>query len=265
MHAILWRVYGGKRVYMSTHPAHHGERIEHLQQVLRTPNHPLRAVVAHTGYGVHQRLPVVTPFRHFTLLRHPVDRVLSHYHYQIRREKLDASVSLETFVRQDLSRSCNVQTAFLGGLEVQRNLDGLQLSLDLYTPALLERAKEALRGFDAFGFTETFDESLLLFRRVFEWPWTRTLYVRRRVGRSRSSRPAPSRQALDIVYRYNELDLDLYEFARDLYAKRWDSLLEGKDAAIHRFRQCNRLYGAVRSVSDPLWRPLARRLRPSAA
>lgn len=257
LHAILWRLYGGRRVFFATDPGTHPARVAALHTRLADPANRLKAVVAHTGYGLHERLPAGYRYRSFTLLRDPVERTVSHYHYQIQRGKLDAATSLERFVREDPSRSCNVQTAFLGGLEVRRTLDGIPLSADLYTEALLQRAQTALLNLDAFGITERFDESLLGFRDAFGWPLARILYVRQRVGHRRRAAPdALSGAERRLVEQYNALDLELYAHARALFAER--AAARGTRPRLATFQHVNRLYGRI---VYPTTRPLVRTAR----
>lgn len=256
MRGILRQLYGAEHVFVATHVKRHPERIAALRERLEDPNNTVKAIVAHTGFGFHERLPADYRYRHCTFLRDPIDRVISHYHYQIQRGKLDPSTSLEAFVRDDLSRSCNKQTAFLGGLEVQRYLDGITLSRDLYTEALLERAKATLRGLDAFGLTERFDESLLAFKAVFGWKQMRLLYVRRRVGQ-RPEKPNYPDRALTLIRHYNELDLELYRYGQTLFEAQQTRLFPQGAPDLATFRTLNALY----SKAYPLVRPVVHAAR----
>ena len=244
MHGVLWQLYRGKQVFLMTNPNRHRERIAVLEERLQEPDTRIKAIVAHTGFGFHERLPGTYQYRHFTFLRNPVDRVISHYHYQIQQKKLAPSTSLEAFVREDLSRSCNVQTAFLGGLEVQRLLDGITLTSELYTGALLEKAKAALAGFEAIGLTEHFDESLLLIAHVFGWPLMRLFYVRRRVGQ-RPTRPHYPEHVLKLIRQYNELDLELYHYGEALFEKQQAAWRPSPRLHVKTFQRLNRVFAHV--------------------
>ena len=264
MHTILWRVFFGQKVFLTTIPGQHRERIEELNRQLEDPDRRIRAIVSHAGFGLHELLPDTFDYRHFTFLRDPVDRVVSHYYYEIQQNHIDASVTLETFVREDLSRSCNVQTALLGGLELKRSVEGLTLTRDLYTDALLERAKANLRLHAAVGLTERFDESLLLLRHVFQWKWPRMLYVRKNVGHLRRTRPAMPESSLRLIRRYNELDLALYRYAQDLFEQQVAQHLPHRTRQLDTFRRLNAVYGKVFPWTYPVVRAAvhaARKLR----
>ena len=81
MHAVLWRLYGRKHVFMATVRGRHVELMDDLAERLHEPP-PLKAVISHVGFGFHERLEAARPYRHYTFLRNPVDRVISHYFFQ---------------------------------------------------------------------------------------------------------------------------------------------------------------------------------------
>lgn len=261
IHTILWRVFFGERLFMTAIPGQHRQRIEELHKRLHDPAHRIRAIISHAGFGLHTVLPADYRYVHFTFLRDPVDRVLSHYYYQIQKNELDASVTLEEFVRGDLSRSCNVQTAFLGGLELKRNIEGLTLSLDLYTDALLEKAKENLRCHAAVGLTEHFDESLLLLKHAFHWKWSRIFYTRQNVGHVRRKNIEVSDNTRRLIRRYNELDLELYRYAQDLFEQQLVQYLPNRTRDLRTFQQLNAVYRQVYPWIYPLARVIVHKAR----
>ena len=169
MRAILRQVYGEKRVFVITN--NYPARIEELGQQLRRADSGLRAVSSHAGYGFHESLPAATGHRYapFTILRDPVERVLSHYFQLVGRQATSPSISLETFIREDVRKGHNLQTAYLAGLELRHHMDGLTFERDLYDDALLRAAKASLDRMNAVGLTERFDESLMVFRSAFGW------------------------------------------------------------------------------------------------
>jgi len=252
MHGILWSLYGNAQVYFSTHRHRHPEYMEALTKRLQNPSHSLKVIVSHTGFGFHERLPGSYHYDHFTFLRNPVERVISQYYFQIQRGQLDAATSLETFVREDLGRSCNVQTAFMSGLELKHNLGEITLSRDLYTEALLEKAKAGLHRQTAIGLTERFDESLLLFKKVFGWKSIRLFYVRRRIGWLRRERPPVSEQLLELIRRYNALDLELYRYGRTLYARQLAEHFADGKPDVKTFQRLNAVYGRLYPLARPV-------------
>jgi hypothetical protein len=258
MRQILWHVFDGSRVFMATVIGTHVERMAELRTRLTAPKPDVDAIIAHTGYGVHERLPDGFDYRLYTMLRDPVERTLSQYYFEIQKERLSASVSLLEFLERDLHRAYNVQAGFLGGLHVQEHLDGLELRRDLFDEDLLERAKANLRTHDAIGLTERFDESLLLMGQAFGWPLTQLLYVRKNAGTLRPKRPVLTDEEREAVREHNRLDLALYAYAQELFDEQLRTQVPDAEARLDRFQRLNRMYGRWYPVAHPPVRALAR-------
>jgi hypothetical protein len=261
MRQVLWHVFDGRRVFMSTVIGTHADRIAELRQRLEMPRPGVDAIIAHTGYGVHERLPQVFHYQLYTMLRDPVERTLSQYYFEIQKERLPASVSLMEFLERDLHRAYNVQTGFLGGLHVREHLDGLSLTKDLFDDALLERAKAALHAHEAVGLTERFDESLLLLGQAFEWPLTKLLYVRKNAGRLRPRRPALTEEEQAAVRAHNRLDLELYAYATELFEAQLRERVPDAETRLRTFRRLNAMYSRWYPVAHPPAQALARAAR----
>jgi hypothetical protein len=242
MRHILFRV--AKEIGFATTTGRHREQVAALSSRLDGENPP-DIVIAHTGFGLHERLPAKHVYRQFTFLREPVERTVSSFYYaRDVMGHLDADMTLNEFLEEDSFRAFNLQTAFLGGLTIGRHLDGMELCRRDYDASVLDRAKAALEQQEVVGFTEEFDRSLEALRMNFGWPLRKTLYVSVNRGRRPNIITAPERKA---VREANELDCDLYAYARER------SSLPGRSRA---FTRANRLYGRVH--------PLARRVRAIA-
>lgn len=179
----------------------------------------VKIIIGHVGYGLHQYLP--WPCTYFTILRDPVDRVISSY-YQTRRARIDPlkqeaqKLTLEEFVLSGLRTALdNGQTRMLSGAAVEEDLNGKVVPYGQCTREMLELAKKNLRGFIAVGLSERFDESLMLFKQALSW--SNVYYVKANVGRNKTTRNRLSRSALSCIERYNELDLELYQYASRLF------------------------------------------------
>jgi hypothetical protein len=115
---VLWNQFGAGHV-VHTNMRDPGPRTEELRQRILT-GRPLRAISSHIGYGLHERLPGDLRYAHITMLRHPLDRTLSHYYYALERGNIDAGTTLVEFCRSDGSEACALrawtcQTAYLSG------------------------------------------------------------------------------------------------------------------------------------------------------
>ena len=201
-----------------------------------------QAVADHIPYGLyHQYLPADA--RYMTILREPVDRVLSHYHFHLlgkrrgemklretweglmnldRLERLhqaqsdaspseikvpeDALVSLEEGLARRVTIYDNLATRFLwGGRSIFGELP----------PDALERAKENVSRFWFVGFAERLDESVVLLGR--QLGIGLMAYQRRHVSQKRPSLGETPDELRELIAEHNALDIELYRFARERF------------------------------------------------
>jgi hypothetical protein len=176
----------------------------------------IRLLQGHFPFGLHRMLP--RPARCFTLLRDPVERVISYY-YHARREPAhylynlihDNNWSLEALLDSGLALMMNDgQVRLLSGVWGDAPFDAID-------DAILATAVENLRTCAVVGVTEQFDLALLLLQRTFGWRDIH--YTRANVGHNRPPSAAHSPAMLAAVRRYNRRDLALYEEARRLLAQ----------------------------------------------
>ncbi len=201
-----------------------------------------RLVRGHVHYGIHRWLP--REARYITVLRDPIQRVLSLYSY-VRREprhplhdRLAVSgAGLEEFVETGMDRTQveNGQTRQIAGIQDQDP-----------TPDDLKAALSNLRKFVVVGLMEQFDESLILMKRMLGW---RTpYYVRQNVGGGDAAGTrAVSSHALELIRQRNDLDLALYSEARLLFQDLVARQDESFSREVSRFKMSNRFTEAVGS------------------
>jgi hypothetical protein len=186
--------------------------IETLEQVPLSARAQARVLSGHLHYGAHEYIPRECDY--ITLLREPVARVVSSYHYILGHPKhalhadlVRSSEPLEEFLRIDPSVD-NHQTRMVSGR------GGGELAARTPEPlgsAALEEAKRNLERFLVVGTTERFDETFILLRRALGWrlPYYVTANV--------ASGPKPiSESARELIRERNQLDLELYRFADEL-------------------------------------------------
>lgn len=254
MKHVLWRNCGSERVAFLM--SDHGAGLPDLRRRLEDPARTPRAIVAHTGYGVHERLPAEHDYRQFTMLRDPVDRTVSAFFFV--RDELGVEIGLDEFLAEMPLESLNSQTAALAGLHADHQIDGRPLACADFDADLLLRAKRNLAAHDVVGLTARFDESLVLLREGYGWPLHRTLYVRANVGVGRrTGRLSPAQ--LELVAANNELDLDLYAYAVELFEGRLRVGAPDHAARTRRHRRLNAVYGAAYPPARALVHSVRRR------
>ncbi|HEU4771627.1 MAG TPA: sulfotransferase family 2 domain-containing protein [Candidatus Udaeobacter sp.] len=193
----------------SVDPVFYRRSWAHLQRLSKKRLRKTRIFKGHMLFGLHAILP--QPATYITVLREPVDRVISSYYF-MRTYKLQPlywkfkveNWSLEDFVRR--SPRENVQCKILAGVEYAK-----PCSAEIY-----ETAKENLvRYFSVVGLCERFEESLALMKLRFGWKLER--YSSVNVSRSRPRKSEVSRSILNLIEEKNSFDISLYNYAAELF------------------------------------------------
>jgi Galactose-3-O-sulfotransferase len=214
-----------------------------------------RLIQGHLFFGLHRFIPRASTY--ITFLRRPVDRVLSFYYYArstpdhylyplLATERLD----LKTLLARELTLElCNEQTRLLAG-------DEWEDPQRVVTRAALERAQANLRShFRVVGLLEEFDASLLLLHRAFGWHLP--FYVKENVTKEKPDNTTLDVETRRLVEDANGLDLELYEYARNLFDEQRRAAGDSFAADLCQFRRLNLSY--TRPV--PRFVRLFRRLR----
>jgi hypothetical protein len=156
-------------------------------------------------------------FTTLTVLRPPVERTLSYLRHQRKLNRMDSGKSLEEIyedpfrfnglVRNHMTRMLSMSTDELA------SGDGVLTDV-ADTPERLERAKDALAQLDHFGLQTRFEELCTELGHRYGLDLGAPL-------RSNATEPMDAPAALvDRIATENVLDMELYEFASQLYAER---------------------------------------------
>jgi hypothetical protein len=213
------------QVYHVRNPAHvngptfsknHGT-VEEFERLPEAQRGSFRCILGHMHFGLHEHVP--GPAAYVTVLRDPVERLLSQYGQycrMVRSGEMGGGTdvpSLEEFCRQKHRAMDNHQARFLCGRAFDRHS----------RQENVERAKENLRTwFRVVGTLERFDETEAVLHRAYGWPWVARF--RENVGAGRLRREDVDPRFLAEVEELNWLDYELHELA--------DSLLQ---AAIEKY------------------------------
>jgi Galactose-3-O-sulfotransferase len=228
---------------------------ESLGEVPLSRRRSTRVLSGHLHYGVHDYFPQRCEY--ITLLREPIARVVSYYYYILGHPKhwrhaelVRSGMSLDEFVRTSPERGIeNDQTRMLSGRGAGELVAGT------LGRSALDEAKRNLDSFLVVGLTERFDESFILIRRALGWKLP--MYVSANV----STRPKPaSETALESIRHRNELDLELYEYARGLLSAAIERQGESLRREVAVFRTLNRVPDRLRSHTPAPVRRLLREL-----
>ncbi len=206
-----------------------------------------RLVSGHIMFGIHDAVP--RPFTYITMLRDPLDRLISLYFYiietpthRLHEGLCSTGMRFEDFVRSGITlETDNWQT---------RAISGVRQDFGCCSEAMLRQAKQNLvEWFSVYGVTERFDETLVLLRRALAWQWRSLYHTPENATRGRPKRNDVARPWIEAVERQNPLDLELYAFARRRLDRLFDEDPELKRESEH-LRQRNARYQPI--LSDRL-------------
>lgn len=182
---------------------------EEMERIPLEKRSRVRLLWGHVAYGVHKQIP--RRCEYITVLREPLGRVISVYSYLLRNPR---HVLHDRVVRDEIGLAEYVE----GGMDEgqtdnsqTRQLSGRQFGA-LDREALAE-AKHNLEGFLVVGLADRFEETFVLMRR--------TLRLRLPFYVTRNVSPAleVSERAVALIRERNELDFELYAFARNFFAE----------------------------------------------
>ncbi len=215
LHTIVDRQYASDHIYSFGSNAQ--DSIKKFQELSAEERAKIRFLRGHMPFGLHEFFPLTDEY--ITLLRDPVDRVVSYYNFILRTPEhyLYEIVTLRNMSLFDL-----LQTDYpimMNDAQV-RLLSGIwaDVGYGKVPSEMLEKAKANLqRHFIVVGITEEFDKTLLLLKEKLEWP-SEILYKKQNVSHKKASRQI-SAETLDAIRLYNQLDDALYQFAASLFLR----------------------------------------------
>lgn len=194
-----------------------------------------RLIQGHLSFGFHHHLPGDSIY--ITLLREPISRALSFYHYAqshpghylhqvLKSDQVDLKTLLKerTVTTQELF---NLQTGMVAG-------EGYYDSERPADRAALERAKKNLEDRFVVGLTEEFDASVRRMSQLFGW--NVGAYRKKNVTRRKRGIDAPDSETISLLRQANALDIELYQFARDLFETQRRARANDATALASRFR-----------------------------
>ena len=196
---------------------------ERKRLALDPGRHALRLVFGHQCHGWHHALPPGQDHAYMTILRDPVERVISlraycdlYGHYL---KDAVAGMSVADFVTSGVTCTIdNGMTRQLCGEDRFLREPGRDMVIPHggVTQAHFEQAKENLAEYAIVGTVKQFSGIMGACRRMFGW----RIPNYKNANVTRWPKPTVSKKDLEAIRLHNELDLQLYLFARDLFEER---------------------------------------------
>lgn len=210
---IIEKQYNAASIF-SIDGANSAASIEKFKQLPESRREKIQVLQGHMPFGLHAFLPQGALY--ITLLREPVDRVISAYYYICGfaghpLHKVVSPMSLEEFVSKTID---NQPTRLLAGQTMA------DVAFGQCSSEMLETAKTNLREhFSVIGLTERFDETLILLKRYLGWKEI-TVYSHQNMTVARPPKSAIPKSAIRLIEEHSQLDIALYQYAKELYEER---------------------------------------------
>ncbi len=180
-----------------------------------------RLFIGHQPFGLHEHIP--RPCEYVTVVRDPVDRIVSHYHHvrnepdhYLHRYTIGKGLTLEQYAENRLKADelDNGQTRMLADYALSQSIPPGRSER-----VLLESAMANLeRHFCCVGLTERFDETMVMLSDSLGWERV-PCYLPARVSVSKPSGP-PLPSVADKIREFNPLDVELYKWVAGRFEER---------------------------------------------
>ncbi len=155
-----------------------------------------------------------------TLLRNPIDRIVSIYYYILNNNKHH----LHRIVKKN---NMSIPMVMKSGLWVELNnemvrrlIGALNVPYGRCNYKMLDMAKHNLKNkIDLFGFQNRFDEFINIFSQIFKI--NKLTYKFLNKTPNRKAIKELDEESIESIKRYNPLDIELYNYALELYEKKF--------------------------------------------
>lgn len=206
----------------------HIDGLKGLKSLAMIPEHELRSlslVEGHINFDVSNVLPQEHDY--ITMLRSPVERVISTFRYicqypqhRLHKYITENNISIIEYIESKCNKVGvdNGMTRILSGEPLMSD----NISFGGCTKEMLEQARYNLEHrIKVFGIMERFEESVTVMGNCLNW----ANRVTTKVNETRAEDKIATNELYELIVKYNQLDIDLYNFAVELYTSKHLPLL----------------------------------------
>lgn len=241
---VLARQYAGKPVYKLYEP----DAPTQFRALPQAERDGYACIMGHMRFGLHRALSSDN-FTYFTILRDPVQQIVSSYYFFVKQRgnwRYDQlkDLSFEDYLTQE--RAGERQTRMLTDREDFATSTRINEPLP---PEALDAAKHNLKTyFGVAGLMEEFDLTLLLLQRALGWG--NVHYVQRNVNQARPKTVTP--EMLALIEQHAQTDIALYAFAQTYFQEQVEHHAPGIYDDLAQFRARNTLYTRLHAPTHAL-------------
>jgi hypothetical protein len=183
-------------------------------QALTKPELSYQAVGGHFNMFLSKNLKIDRELMLITLLRDPVDRVLSQYYYlKVASEHPLCSVVNKYSIEEIFTN--NIEDA----LPHFANLLTYKITMEPEIANRLSSAKETLNTYTFFGFQDDMAGVEKFLGKLFGLSWF--IIPLLNPNKSRVMLDNTPKKTIDVIRKYNQDDIELYQYAKTLYQKKY--------------------------------------------
>ncbi|MFD0977938.1 sulfotransferase family 2 domain-containing protein [Salinimicrobium gaetbulicola] len=231
LNSILDRLYKKQKVFSIREKNPHELNTADFLKLPKLEKERIRLVKGHLKFGFHEHF--TGPSEYFTFLRKPEERIISFYQYVLdnpshRLFEEVSKMSLYEFVTQLKDADTNNgQVRWISGMVEEGE-------------GMLEKALENIQNHFSFvGFTEEFDESLILLQE--KYGWSLPYYKVQNRTRKRQSLEALDDKTKMAIADHNHLDQQLYTIFKERFDQQ-KKMIRNLNLKVLRLRSYNKLY-----------------------
>jgi len=247
LHNILEKQYEDTGHFFTAGGPENKDR-ERILQLSSKEKERLGVVRGHVNYGVHELL--TKPSVYITMLRDPIDRIISLYYYlkrdqnhYLHRRCISENWTLEDYILKTTENDNGQTRALAGALDVYSFYNGERpfIPFGECTDELREKAIKNLRQFLVVGLAERFDETLILLKRMLGWEFP-PLFVKQNITHNRPQKDDIPETTIRLIEKYNTLDIELYRFVTELFTKQTQQQDISFKVEVTYFKMLNKSY-----------------------
>lgn len=248
---LIKRQYEPKSLFLFNRTA---ESLAQFRKLTEAEKKNIKFLQGHWRFGLHKEFP--QPCTYMTILRDPIERVISLYHYILRtpenpahKEITSKNMSLKEYASSGVTSVDNNQTRLLSTAE---SVSGYRPC----SPEMLESAKKNLQDdFAVVGLMERYNETLILLKRTFNWKTP--FYVKANVAKKRPLKEDIDKDTIKIIEKYNELDIELYKYGQQRFEELLSQSGYSYNLELKQFNLLNGLY----SKTYPFYRRVVKTIK----
>ena len=219
----------------------------------------LRVVSGHFSYGIHKHIPAQT--KYITILREPVERIISLYYHLLSTKIISKKISLEQFIEGIPDEGWLVNlikwhpiipefheseirkySKCIVDNDQTRRISGIETLFGKCNESMFLSACENItKNFELVGLTEKFNETLLLLSSRLGWK-NEMQYLPKLVNKGKPRIDQIPDYLLAKIDQLNYWDRKLYDFVKRLFEKNIEELGPNFKQKIERFDLSNKKY-----------------------